>query len=99
MKIDDVSQELLNAMKETNQLKTELKGYDHDCKLNSKGFCKWCTKVETANLFNLRKMASELDNIREDGEYEPPTPSDTAEAISHFGADPDDIGKSKSEIL
>ena len=85
MKIDDVSQELLNAKEEANQLRTELKGYDHDCKIDTKGFCNWCAEVETANLYELRKMARELDEIREDSEYEPPTPSDTQEAIERFG--------------
>ncbi len=84
--IDDVSQELLDTKKETNQLRAELKGYSHDCKIDVKGYCKWCAEVETDNLYNLRKKSNELDQIREDAEYQPPTPSDGDEAVKHFGA-------------
>ena len=85
MKIDTLSEELLKQIEEANQLRSELKSYDHDCKIDVKGYCKWCAEIETANLYSLRKMARDLEEIKEDAEYEPPTPSNTQEAIEHFG--------------
>ena len=80
-----VNNELTKALKEAKKLKKELKAYNHNCKLNSKGNCKWCKKVDDANLHQLKKMLRELDEIRADAEA--PTPSNTEEAMCDFGVD------------